>query len=180
MRKYFTPMIWVSWSSWQDATSLSHHPPFHSVCPPVLFLYKGLSLFQFFVEDQSYSCSLLTSWWLEFQSNAVNLIFLLLPPTPGEEAFLPSGISVGRRRVLQLRGSNEQGRETKILCLHISRRQASSRREKSKASILITNMMENDRPPFGWLVETEGRKELWMSFAEDGFPDIMKVAHHFV
>ena len=128
MRKYFTPMIWVSWSSWQDATSLSHHPPFHSVCPPVLFLYKGLSLFQFFVEDQSYSCSLLTSWWLEFQSNTANLIFLLLPPTPGEEAFLPSGISVGRRRVLQLRGSNEQGRETKILrlCTLFAHRQETS------------------------------------------------------
>ena len=36
-------------------------------------------------------------------------------------------------------------------------------------------MMEDGKPPFGWLVETEGRKELWMSFAEDGFPDIMKV-----
>ena len=36
--------------------------------------------------------------------------------------------------------------------------------------------MEDGSPPFGWLVETEGRKELWMSFAEDGFPDIMKVA----
>jgi len=35
-------------------------------------------------------------------------------------------------------------------------------------------MMEDGKPPFGWLVETEGRKELWMSFAEDGFPDIMK------
>ena len=64
--------------------------------------------------------------------------------------------------------------------MHISRRQASSRREKSKASILITKMMEDGSPPFGWLVETEGRKELWMSFAEDGFPDIMKVAFHFV
>ena len=36
-------------------------------------------------------------------------------------------------------------------------------------------MMEDGKPPYGWLVETEGRKELWMSFAEDGFPDIMKV-----
>ena len=60
------------------------------------------------------------------------------------------------------------------------RRQASSRREKSKESILSTNMMEDGSPPFGWLVETEGRKELWMSFAEDGFPDIMKVALNFV
>ena len=40
--------------------------------------------------------------------------------------------------------------------------------------------MEDGSPPFGWLVETEGRKELWMSFAEDGFPDIMKVALLFV
>ena len=40
--------------------------------------------------------------------------------------------------------------------------------------------MEDGSPPFGWLVETEGRKELWMSFAEDGFPDIMKVAFLFV
>ena len=64
--------------------------------------------------------------------------------------------------------------------MHISRRQASSRREKSKTSILITNMMEDGSPPFGWLVENEGRKELWMSFAEDGFPDIMKVALNFV
>ena len=39
-------------------------------------------------------------------------------------------------------------------------------------------MMENGKPPFGWLVETEGRKELWMSFAEDGFPDIMKVGSY--
>ena len=39
-------------------------------------------------------------------------------------------------------------------------------------------MMEDGKPPFGWLVETEGRKELWMSFAEDGFPDIMKVGSH--
>ena len=64
--------------------------------------------------------------------------------------------------------------------MHISRTQTSSKTEKSKASILITNMMEDGSPPFGWLVETEGRKELWMSFAEDGFPDIMKVAFHFV
>ena len=41
-------------------------------------------------------------------------------------------------------------------------------------------MMEDGIPPFGWLVETEGRKELWMSFEEDGFPDIMKVALNFV
>ena len=39
-------------------------------------------------------------------------------------------------------------------------------------------MMEDGKPPFGWLVETEGRKELWMSFAEDGFPDIMKVGSY--
>ena len=32
-------------------------------------------------------------------------------------------------------------------------------------------------PPHGWLVETEGRKELWMAFVEDpeNFPDVAKV-----
>ena len=39
-------------------------------------------------------------------------------------------------------------------------------------------MEEGKPPPYGWLVETEGRKELWMSFAEDGFPDIMKVGSY--
>ena len=138
MRKYFTPMIWVSWSSWQDATSLSHHPPFHSVCPPVLFLYKGLSLFQFFVEDQSYSCFLVTSWWHKFQSNAVNLIFLLLPPTPGEEAFLPSGISVGRRRVLQLRGRQRAGKRDQdtliVSTLFAHQQETSIEQEREKQS----------------------------------------------
>lgn len=35
--------------------------------------------------------------------------------------------------------------------------------------------MEGDKPKHGWLVETEGRKELWMSFAEAEYPDIVKV-----
>ena len=35
--------------------------------------------------------------------------------------------------------------------------------------------MEDGKLAYGRLVESEGRKELWMSFAEDGFPDIMKV-----
>ena len=35
--------------------------------------------------------------------------------------------------------------------------------------------MEGDKPKHGWLVETEGRKELWMSFSEAEYPDIEKV-----
>ena len=50
-RKYFTPMIWVSWSAWQDATSLSQSTaPFHRVCPPVLFLYKVFPCFNFLLK----------------------------------------------------------------------------------------------------------------------------------
>ena len=38
--------------------------------------------------------------------------------------------------------------------------------------------MEDGKLAYGRLVESEGRKELWMSFAEDGFPDIMKVGSY--
>ena len=48
-------------------------------------------------------------------------------------------------------------------------------RETATKAEDTTRKMEDGKPPYGWLVETEGRKELWMSFAEDGFPDIMKV-----
>ena len=48
-------------------------------------------------------------------------------------------------------------------------------RETATKAKDTTRKMEDGKPPYGWLVETEGRKELWMSFAEDGFPDIMKV-----
>ena len=37
--------------------------------------------------------------------------------------------------------------------------------------------MEGGEPKFGRLVEREGRKELWMTFAEAGDPDIMKVIY---